>query len=166
MGSDGLDAWQAFATDIVARRGAGGKRREPVRVFMTGVAGTGKSRTMRAVSKVAQDTHGRGMTPLQRQQICLQAAPTGCAAFQMRQGATTIHRAFSIGINRFFKIKKSDAFLKRRKRMQNVRLFVFDEISMIGRQMMGKVDYRCREHLQEKGVEWTSWAGQDAFLGG
>ena len=44
---DELDGWQKFAHDIVARRGRE-TTQTPVRDFMIGTAGTGKSRTVRS----------------------------------------------------------------------------------------------------------------------
>ena len=45
--AEALDDWQRFARDIAARRGAAPGA--GVRLIMTGTAGTGKSRTIRAI---------------------------------------------------------------------------------------------------------------------
>ena len=69
-----LDPWQEFMRDIVARRGVA-PGHPPLRVIMTGTAGTGKSTTIRACVKARR----RGVPAAQRKGVCLLAAPTGCA---------------------------------------------------------------------------------------
>ena len=44
--SDGLDAWQKFAHDVVMDQGQ--TRKAPLRLMLLGTAGTGKSRTVRS----------------------------------------------------------------------------------------------------------------------
>ena len=94
---DELDPWQKFAHDIVARRGRESMR-APVRCFMIGTAGTGKSRTVRSFVGVKRSVVKRKMeaqfdrrslqTLKVKQQIkdavrhcCQLGAPTGCASF-------------------------------------------------------------------------------------
>ena len=120
----GLDAWQKFARDIAAREGA--KDGAPVRLMITGAAGTGKSSTIRAIVCARR----RGLKGLARRQACLLAAPTGCASFQMKNGATTIHRAFGVPISfcgpTSRKVKESPLFVKRKRRLLAAKLIVID----------------------------------------
>ena len=55
---DELDGWQKFAHDIVDRRGQQTTTR-PVRCFMIGTAGTGKSRTVRSFVSAKRLAVGR-----------------------------------------------------------------------------------------------------------
>ena len=162
-----LDAWQEFMRDIVARRGVA-PGHPPLRVIMTGTAGTGKSTTIRACVKARR----RGVPPAQRKGVCLLAAPTGCASFHIKNGATTIHRAYGVPIHfcgpSSHKTKISDHFLKRKRRLQAAKCLIIDESSMMGRQMVGKMDFKSREALEhdERAVPWQSWGGKDLMLSG
>ena len=134
-------------------------------MIMTGTAGTGKSRTIRAfVEGRRQAVMGTGVSLKQKREVCLLAAPTGCASFQLRHGACTVHSAFAVRPG-FFGVtsnRESAYFLEKVRRWKAASLFVLDEFSMIGRQMMGKMCFRLREGL---GVE-RSFGGKDVVLGG
>ena len=75
------------------------------------------------------------------------AAPTGCAAFNIRFGATTLHRLFHI-LNPFrwreFN-ENSQELAAFQEKMKALQLIILDEVSMIGKQMMGKISSRCRQ---------------------
>ena len=54
-------------------------------------------------------------------------------------------------------------------RMDQARLFVFDEMSMVGRQMLGKIEFKVRDTLQsaeKRGGEDALLAGRDAVMAG
>ena len=74
---------------------------------------------------------------------CLLSAPTGCASFQLKFGASTLHRSFGVPVGYCGPWSKTqregERFRKLRSRLMQAQLFVMDEMSMIGRQMMGKV---------------------------
>ena len=96
---------------------------------------------------------------------CLLAAPTGCASFQMKYGATTVHRAYGIQPRRYCgptHDKQSNYFLSRVARLRAARLYVLDEFSMIGRQQLGRIDFRVQEALASARREF----GRDVSLGG
>ncbi|HIB22772.1 MAG TPA: hypothetical protein EYO32_14995, partial [Rhodospirillales bacterium] len=75
------------------------------------------------------------------------AAPTGSAAFNIRFNASTIHRLIHWLNPRFFReLKQNDKSLARFQAfMQGTQLVILDEISMVGRQFMGKIDSRLRQ---------------------
>ena len=121
-----------------------------LRTYLTGTAGTGKSRTIRAIcglrrSKVLM----AGASEEAVRDACVLAAPTGCASFQMKFGATTLHKAFGIGI--YYtgptRDRQSMAFQRRLRRLRAASLIVMDEFSMIGRQMLGKIVYKFDDTL-------------------
>ena len=72
-------------------------------------------------------------------------AYTGCAAFNVRYGASTLHRLFDMRDPFKWQELKEDSerLAKFQQKMRHTRLLIFDEVSMIGRQIMGKIDSRC-----------------------
>ena len=150
-----LDAWQGFAYDILERkaeereklvaRGGGGRvghdrdedgglaplslqAYDPLRLILTGPAGTGKSRTVRAsVAARRRRAVAVGASEEEAGRTCVLAAPTGCASFQMKYGATTVHRAFGIQPRKYCAPtvdKQSPYFLARVRRLRAARLYV------------------------------------------
>ena len=100
-------------------------------------------------------------------QCCLLAAPTGCASFQMKYGATTAHRAFSIpAVGAFRRMgRQGERFRKKQAGLLNSRLIVLDERSMLGRMFVGKIVSRVEEFLgQGFGPPGTSLGGRDLLL--
>ena len=145
-----LDAWQGFAYDVVEQkrkeRKMSGRQRQqatgraeqvPLRMVLTGKAGAGKSKTVRAIAvgeraaafrelesvaaaaggerrvqggrcgdaadaglsmrgEMAVEQRARDQRVEQAEKTCVLAAPTGCASFQMKYGAMTVHRAFGV----------------------------------------------------------------------
>ena len=98
------------------------------------------------------------------QNACLLAAPTGCASFQLKFGASTLHRVFGIPVGYCgpWKDRGNPRYLKMKTRMDQSRLFVIDEMSMVGRQMLGKIEFKVRDTLQSA----SKRGGVDALLGG
>ena len=65
--------------------------------------------------------------------------------------------------------KTDKRFEKTQARMRQARLFVMDEMSMIGRQMLGKIEFRMREVLgnaPDAREEEVYLKGRDAVLAG
>ncbi len=102
-----------------SREGRSG--RGALRMFLLGSAGTGKSRTVRAFvggfrDRLRADYDQKTATLFQRGarpqvvkklrqecaervgNVCLLAAPTGCASFQLKFGASTLHRGFGVPV--------------------------------------------------------------------
>ncbi len=91
---DELDDMQAFARDIVAIERSVG---EPLSLILTGTAGTGKTRTVRSFVRVRRKRKlGGNFTSKHRRETVILATPTGCAAFNLRLGATTVHRTYGV----------------------------------------------------------------------
>ena len=155
-----LDSWQKFAYDILSNV------RHGVRLFLTGTAGTGKSRTVRSFvtarqkviyEKTLSESEADSRAEAEKaassaaQDSCVLAAPTGCASFQMKLGAATIHRIFGVPVGFCGPApkKRPATFLDRARRLKAASLFVLDEFSMIGRKMLGKLVFRAREVFQD-----------------
>ena len=104
---------------------------------------------------------------------CLLSAPTGCASFQLRFGASTLHRCFGVPVGYCGPWSKgqreSERFRRFKARLMQAQLFVMDEMSMIGRQMMGKIEFRVRDALKgtvPRGGDETYLCGKDVVLAG
>ena len=143
-----------------------------LRLIMTGTAGTRKSRTVHGIAELRQRTVReaclRRGVPVDEEAVrsaSVLVAPTGTASFQMKYGATTMHRAFSLGFNSFCgpqQTRATPAFLKRMSRLRAASLTVMDEFSMIGRIMMGKVCFKANDLLGSD----QAGAGKLASMGG
>ena len=48
--------------------------------------------------------------------------------------------------------RTSDGYKKRKKKTVLVKLYVLDEMSMIGRRMLGKIEFKLRDHLGDEKV--------------
>ena len=128
----------------------------PLKMILLGTAGTGKTTCVHALLQELQ-------TLLKQHRISSEffkvGAPTGCAAFNMKFGATTLHSLFKIRVGRpFAEFDPNDPKLAEKQAdMLDTQLYIFDEFSMIGRSMLGCIDSRARQF---------SLDGQDQDLGG
>ena len=116
----------------------------PLRLMLLGTAGTGKSTT---VQTLLQEIKRLLAAHSYKGEFVRVAAPTGCAAFNIRFGATTLHRLFHI-LNpfRWRELKEDSQELATfQEKMKALQLVILDEVSMIGKQMMGKISSRCRQ---------------------
>ena len=124
----------------------------------------GSVETARAPSDAAAVVNVRRKMEERVRNSCLLAAPTGCASFQMKFGASTLHRVFGIAVGYCgpWKNRSEVRYLKMKTRMDQARLFVIDEMSMVGRSMLGKVEFKVRDTLRGA----SGGVGEDACLGG
>ena len=182
-----LDVWAKFAYDIVAKKAAerddwlgesrGGYRPRrttlPLRLILTGGAGSGKSTTVRALVRARRERTSRRLAGVlgvkQRQQqlksTCVLSAPTGTASFQMKYGATTAHRAWSVPVGFCAPLKRDGkAFERLQGMLRDADLAIFDEFSMLGKAFVGKLLFRVEDAQPEHTSE--SLFGLDAILAG
>ena len=80
------------------------------------------------------------------------AAPTGFAAFNIRFSASTIHRLIHLLSPPYFHNleETSDSLVKLQEHFESTELILIDEVSMVGRQMMGRIDSRLRQATAER----------------
>lgn len=106
--------------------------------FITGEAGTGKSRILLELKKRwADNIHSAA---------CL--SPTGVAAFNI--GGSTIHSCFKLGkMDSFCDVIIEQALYKMAEEGFPYKTVVFDEVSMISRKIMVLVDVILRQKLNE-----------------
>ena len=162
-----LDVWARFACKIACRnaqerdsflheggRLRGLRRTKPLRMILTGGAGSGKSTTVRALVRARRERTDRLLRGVRNEKrkrqrmrfTCILSSPTGTASFQMKYGATTAHRAWGVGPFNFLPLKVGNPAVERlRDMVENGDLAVFDEFSMLGKAFLGKVLYRARE---------------------
>ena len=104
---------------------------QPLHMFLSGVGGTGKSFPIQAIKKqVAEIWEPNAKDSL----TCAVAAPTKLAAFNV--GGVTIHRLFQLPIEHegqtagYWSLPKASQKIMRTA-FQHVKLFIFDEVSML-----------------------------------
>ena len=119
-------------------------------------AGTGKTQTVQTtIQEIYRVLEEQGV-PME---FIRCAAPTGCAAFNLKFNATTIHRLIHWTNIKHFQELKETRLSDFQEFMMKTNIIFLDEVSMIGRKMMARVDSRLQ---QGKGSERTD----DEFLGG
>ena len=108
------------------------QRQSQLLLIVTGTAGTGKSHTICAISHA-----------LSAKQV-LRCATTASAAYLVRGG--TIHREFRIPIQqRRFVQLKGVALRDLQEKFSSLELIIVDEFSMLGLNLLGKIDQRLRQ---------------------
>ena len=122
---------------------------KPLRLFISGVGGTGKSFLIETIKILLTSMWSSG------ELLCAVAAPTGLAAFNV--GGVTMHRLFQLPIEHSARAAGYWALPKQSQKvmkttLSNVRLFVIDEISMVSSLNLAYVHMRLEELFSEN--EW------------
>ena len=114
----------------------------PLKIKLLGVAGTGKSRTIKTLlqewEKIMESSD---LDPDQHGKIVM-CAPTGVAAFNIGCGAASVHKTFSIPVRGKFQDLTGDAQSKLECDFENIWLVIIDEISMVGCETFAKINER------------------------
>ena len=103
---------------------------EPIRVMVLGTAGTGKSYVIERIKNLLNDA-------------CVSVAPTGVAALNI--SSTTIHSFFRFGKVSTMQPLRGPALQALQQQCAPVKYMIFDEISMIGSDLMNAIDSRMRQ---------------------
>ena len=115
---------------------------KPLRMLLLGSAGTGKSRTVRAIVKGVRTRvmKRRRHTAEEVQLSTALGAPTGCASFHMKYGARTLHRLFGFGVGRFQRLQttNSNTYDRVQKHLSKALFHIWNAASRIGRGVVGK----------------------------
>ncbi|XP_074538707.1 uncharacterized protein LOC141800196 [Halichoeres trimaculatus] len=124
-----------------------GKNPEPLQVFVTGGAGTGKSHLIRAIQYEA----GRLLSALCHQPddvTVLLTAPTGIAAYNLN--AATIHHTFGIGTHASLPYTPlgEEKLNSLRAELGHLQILIIDEISMVDHILLAYVHGRLRQIRQ------------------
>nr|XP_057920504.1 uncharacterized protein LOC131117065 [Doryrhamphus excisus] len=125
----------------------GGRKPEPLHLFITGGAGTGKSHLIKAIQYEAT----RLLSTMCRQpdniSVCL-AAPTGIAAYNLN--ATTIHSTLSIGKDTRLPYTPlgEETVNSLRAKFADLQILIIDEISMVDHKLLTYIHGRLRQIKQ------------------
>ena len=117
----------------------------PLKIKLLGVAGTGKSRTIKTLLQEWNRVMKESDLNAEKKGKIVMAAPTGVAAFNIGCGAASVHRTFNIPVRGKFQDLTGDAQKSLESAFENVWLIIIDEISMVGCEMFAKVDARLTQ---------------------
>ena len=122
-----LQGKQLAAYNIVKDHFAEGENIQPLRMIVSGTAGSGKSYLIQCLKKLLGD-------------VLNVTAPTGAAAFIV--DGRTLHTLLSLPVKGDFKDLEGKRLQTIQQSMQGVQYIIIDEMSMVGRKMFGKIDRR------------------------
>ena len=110
-------------------------------LFITGGAGTGKSHIISVIHEHIERTHTKSGN------VCMLAAPTGVAAFNI--GGLTIHRALNLPVEHdrstAYKKLSAERLHELRRLWKDVHVMIIDEISMVSYWMFTFIHKRLTE---------------------
>lgn len=133
-----LQGKQRQAYEIVCEHFEDRAHRQPLRMIVSGTAGTGKSYLIQCLKLLLGD------------RLCV-CAPTGVAAFNV--DGYTLHSLFSLPIKGDFKDLEGKRLQMIQQSMKDVDYLIIDEMSMVGRKMFGQVDRRLRQVFPHRSVK-------------
>ena len=108
----------------------------PLRMIVSGTAGTGKSYLIHCLRLLLQH------------QLRV-AAPTGVAAFNV--DGCTLHSLLSLPTKGDFKDLEGERLNKLQQSFADIKYIIIDEMSMVGRKILGQVDRRLRQAFPHRG---------------
>ena len=122
---------------------------KPLRMFVSGVGGTGKSFLIEAIKALVTSIWDSDDL------LCAIAAPTGLAAFNV--GGVTIHRLFQLPVEHSARAAGYWALPKQSQKvmkatLSNVKVFILDEVSMVSSFNLAYIHMRLEELFG--GSEW------------
>ena len=110
----------------------------PLWMIVSGTAGTGKSYLIHCLRLLLQH------------QLRV-AAPTGVAAFNV--DGCTLHSLLSLPTKGDFKDLEGERLNKLQQSFADIKYVIIDEMSMVGRKILGQVDRRLRQAFPHRGQE-------------
>ena len=117
-------------------------------MLLLGTAGSGKTRSVKTLLQEILRALRAADLPatIDKDTFVKVAAPTGTAAFNLRFNATTIHRLIQWLRPPYFAEISNETLLHRlQENLKSTALLILDEISMVGRQFMGRIDSRFEQ---------------------
>jgi ATP-dependent DNA helicase PIF1 len=123
------------------------KYERDLKVFLTGGAGVGKSKLIKAIDMLVSHFYYRSVRSSPDMVTVLKLAPTGMAAFNI--GGSTPHSALRIPMNAGWRCNAlpMKTCMELQMRLLNVRMLIIDEVSMMGIRMLSWVEKRLRQIL-------------------
>ena len=138
---------QRLAYDIVTTHSNKIKPKEPLRLIINGVAGTGKSYLINGLYNHLKDK-------------CIVTATTGKASYNIN--GVTIHSLLRLPNNSATQKDLLGRGLSRiQERLQHINYLLIDEYSMLGQTTMGWIDRRCK---QATGLQELLFGGMSVIL--
>ena len=125
-----LQGKQLAAYNLVKHHQESNDVSSPLRMIISGTAGTGKSYLIHCLRLLLRDK-------------LRVVAPTGVAAYNV--DGSTLHSLFHLPTKGEFKDLQGDTLNKLQQALAGVRYFIIDEMSMLGRKLFGQVDRRLRQ---------------------
>ena len=119
----------------IVREHAGADQPPPLRLIISGTAGTGKSYLIHCL-RLILDHHVRV------------AAPTGVAAFNIEG-----HTLHSLSVKGDFKELQGERLHQMQQSLANMKYLIIDEMSMVGKKFLGQVDQRLRQVFPHRADE-------------
>ncbi len=110
----------------------------PLRLIVTGTAGTGKSYVIQCIRLLLGDT-------------LKVSAPTGVASFIIE--GTTLHSLLHLPTKGEFKQMEGNRLQQLQQAMSTTRYIIIDEMSMVGRKVFGQIDRRLRQAFPHRAQE-------------
>ena len=135
------------------------KQPKPLRLFLLGSAGAGKTRAVQtALQETKRVLRAVGLPmEIDPAKFVRVGAPTGSAAFNLRFNATTVHRLIHwFRPPHFAELTSPDRIDRLQKHLAQTEFIILDEISMVGRQMMGRIDSRlCQARAGKNEADYS-----------
>ena len=131
-------------------------------MLLLGSAGSGKTRAVQTALQELQRALAAADLPVDIDPTTFVrvAAPTGSAAFNLRFNATTVHRLIHwFRPPHFGEVTNPDRLHALQKHLGLTQLIILDEVSMVGRQMMGRIDSRLEQAKAGKNEKEYSLGG-------
>lgn len=119
------------------------KSTQPILHFVTGGAGTGKSRLISALHQTFMRLFDKGMDRDLDKPSVLLCAPTGKAAFNIL--GQTLHMAFQLPVNQHgheLSVLSADVAHSMATTLAELKVVIIDEVSMMSETMLRWVDQR------------------------
>ena len=120
----------------------------PVRLIVSGTAGSGKTFLIMCLRKFCMDKFGGDSTRYVK--VC---APTGTAAYNI--SGETLHRTLALPVPLTNELPdlKAEQLQVLQTRLEGLRLLIVDEMSMVGRRMLRAIDLRLRQAFPHQATE-------------
>jgi len=141
---------------------AQGHSPEPFFLHVNGGAGVGKSHLIKCIYNEASKLLRNGENPSDT--TVLLTAPTGTAAFNV--GGFTLHSALKIPVNapQYYENLRNETLNTLRSQLDNLKILIIDEISMVDRKVFSYVDGRLRQIKQINSTTLEPWFGKVSIL--
>ena len=111
------------------------EHRSPLRMMISGTAGTGKSYLIKCLKKLLGDD-------------LRVTAPTGGAAYNVH--GYILHSLLGIPINGDFRDLEGQRLSILQESLAGVDYLIIDEMSMVGRKLFGQIDSRLRQAFSHR----------------